>query len=210
MKIRSLEIEATPEELDASSALAELLARLTGQPAPETSNDPHSVPPEDVEADDAAAERAAAEAAETPAPETPDAIPGVADEGQDTVRGLLAKNPNGALFVQFLAETHSWPNVRVHGIKPKGHVAGTPLDYTRYLRVRKQGSQFGGFAYAYPVNGYIHLRLKFDSDAELKAVAPDATLTPQGHKQYGVEITIRDESTLQQALELARMAYDRT
>ena len=168
------------------------------------------IPAEEVDADDAAAQQVAAEAAETPAPSTPDAVPGLAAEGQEVVRGLLDRNPAGELFVRFLAEATTWPSVKVHGIKPKGHTAGTPLDYSRYLRLRKQGSQFGGFACAYPANGYIHLRLNFSSEVERNAVAPDANLTPQGHREYGVEIYIRDESTLKQAVELAQRAYDLT
>lgn len=209
MKIRIFEIEATPDELDSSATLNEILVRLTEDSTTQPS-DTHIVPVEDVEADEAAAAQASVEAAETPAPSTPDAIPGVAAEGQATVRGLLEKNAAAEEFMEFLAEAMTWTNVRVHGIKPKGHVSGTPLDYSRYLRLRKQGSQFGGFAYAYPINGYVHLRLNFDSGEELKALAPDAGLTPQGHKEYGVEIWIKDDSTLKQALELARMAYDRT
>jgi hypothetical protein len=209
MKIRSFEIEATREELDSSSILAELLARLTS-PAGTGDTKPGTVSAKDIEADDAAAQQAAAEAAETPAPSMPDAVPGVPTEGQEVVRGLLDRNPTGDLFVRFLAEATTWPSVLVHGIKPKGHTAGTPLDYSRYLRLRKQGSQFGGFAYAYPANGYIHLRLNFASEDEKNAAAPNATLTPQGHREYGVEIYIRDESTLRQAIELAQRAYDRT
>ncbi|MDQ3592534.1 MAG: hypothetical protein M3386_06505, partial [Actinomycetota bacterium] len=160
---------------------------------------------EEVDADDAAAEQAA----ETPA-ETPDAVPGVAAEGQATVRGLLDRNRAGDHFVRFLAETSGWPHVKVHGIKPTGHVTGTPLDYSRYLRVRKQGSQYGGFAYAFPENGNVSFRLNFATDDDKNAVAPDAELTPKGHREYGVKITITDDSTLKQALDLARQAYDRT
>jgi hypothetical protein len=126
------------------------------------------------------------------------------------VLGLLNKNPAGDHFVQFLAATTSWPHVKVHGIKPKAHVTGTPLDYSRYLRVRKQGSQYGGFAYGHPATGYVLVRLNFVTDDDKNSVAPDALLTPQGHREYGVAITITDDSTLKQAIELARMAYDRT
>ena len=206
MKIRSVEIEATLDEVDASTVLSQLVARLAGEPAV---GDTDTVTVEDGDADKAVAEQTAAEAAETPA-ESPNAVPGVATEGQSTVRGLLGKNRAGDHFVRFLAETIGWPHVNVHGIKPKGHVTGTPLDYSRYLRVRKQGSQYGGFAYAYPVDGWVSLRLNFATEDDKNAVAPDAKLTPKGHREYGVGITITDDSTLKQAIELAHMAYDRT
>lgn len=209
MKIRSFEIEASPEELDASSTLTELLARLTGQ-SNSRPGDSHAVPVEDVEADDAAAEQAAAEAAETPTPTTPDAVPGVAAEGQSTVDRLLDMNPARDQFERFLAETITWPSVRVIGIKPKGHVAGAPLDYSRYLRLRRTGSQFGGFAYIYAETGFCHLRLKMATDNDLHEIAPDAWRTPKGHHEYGVAINIVDDSTLKQAIELARQAYDLT
>lgn len=70
MRIRSFEIEATPAELDTSTVLSELLARLTGQPVAEADGDDRPVAPANVEADDAAAEQADAEAAETPGPDT--------------------------------------------------------------------------------------------------------------------------------------------
>lgn len=210
MKINVISIEATPEEVDASTVLSKAFARLTGQPATDVRDHPQTVPAEDVDADDAAADRAAAEAAETPAPATPDAIPGVASEGQTTVHRLLEKNPASELFVEFVAETSSWPHVGVHGIKPKGHLPGTALDYSRYLRLRKHGSHFGGFAYAYAVDGLINLRLAFESDEELREIAPDAVRLHKGHREYRVNIRVSDESKLKQALELARMAYDAT
>lgn len=76
--------------------------------------------------------------------------------------------------------------------------------------MRKFGSQYGAFAYTYPVDGLVHLRLNFASEAELKAVAPGAWLTPKGHRAYGVAIRIVDDATLKEALELARLAYDAT
>lgn len=209
MRVRCFEIEASPAELDASSTLSDLLARLAGQPASQTSNS-HTVPVENVEADDAVAEQVAAEAAETPTPSTADAVPGVAAEGQEVVRALLEQNSFGDLFEQFLAETTTWPSVAVIGIQRKGHVAGTPLDYSDYLRLRKTGSQFGGFAYVYAGTGFCNFRLKMASDDELDAVAPDAWRTPKGHHEYSVGISIVDESTLRQAIELARQAYDLT
>jgi hypothetical protein len=187
MKINIVAIEATPEEIDSSTVLADALARITGQAPADRGDDPHTVSAEDVEADDAAADLADAEAAETPAP-----------------------NPAGELFVQFLAETTSWPNVKAIGIKRKGHVPGTALDYSRYLRLRKQRSHFGGFAYVYAVDGLVNLRLTFASDAELAEIAPDAWLLEKGHREYRVSIRVTDESTLKQAVDLARMAYDRT
>src|SRR4051794_13115378 len=120
MKIRSFEIEASPAELDASNTLAELLARLAGQPA-RPPGDGHTLPAENVEADDAAAEQATAEAAETPTPASHDTIPGVPVEGQDTVRALLRRNPAGHVFEEFLAQTTAWPSVTATGIKRKGH-----------------------------------------------------------------------------------------
>lgn len=46
-------------------------------------------------------------------------VPGVADDGQATVRAALDRNPAGALFERFLEATLAWDAVRVHGIKRK-------------------------------------------------------------------------------------------
>ncbi|KQU68304.1 hypothetical protein [Phycicoccus sp. Root101] len=203
MKVRSFEIEATPQELDSSTTLNELLRRMAGQSV----RDGAGVAAEDAGSDDAAADLAAT------APVTParqDTIPGVDTEGQDAIRSLLDRNPAGDLFVQFLSETNGWQNVKTLGIKSKGHLLGTPLDYSRYLRLRKTGSQFGGFAYVYAQDGLINLRLAFTSDEELAAIAPDAWRLAVGHREYRVNIRITNESTLGQALRLARQAYDLT
>jgi hypothetical protein len=211
MKIQIVNYEGTPEELDRSRVLQELL----GQDDSTTdvdSTETVPVPVEDVEADDAAADLAAAEEATATAASTSTAseVPGVAQEGQETVRGLLAKNPAGHLFERFLAETTTWPNAKVFGVKPKSHLPGTPLDYHRYLRLRKWGSSFGGFAYVYAVDGTVNLRLAYDTDEELNAIAPNACRLHAGHREYRVNIKITDEETLKQAIELARRAYDLT
>jgi hypothetical protein len=54
------------------------------------------------------------------------------------------------------------------------------------------------------------VRLTFDSEEELHAIAPNAGRTFTGHRAYRVLIRIADDETLKQALTLARMAYDRT
>jgi hypothetical protein len=137
-------------------------------------------------------------------------VPGVAKEGQDTVKEHLAQNPSGDLFLRYLVEIASWPSVRVHGVKRKSAAAGEPLDYSRYLRLRKDGSRFGGFAYVWAIDGTLNLRLSFDTDEELRAIAPDAWRLHSGHREYRVNIRIEDESTLEQGLKLSRAAYEAT
>jgi hypothetical protein len=137
-------------------------------------------------------------------------LPGVPEEGQRTVQAQLANNPAAEYFRRFLAETAAWSNVVVHGIKPKGTQSGAPIDFTRYLRIRRHGSRFGGFVYTYPVDGHVNFRLAFESDEELHGIAPDAWRSTKGHHQYRTSIRILDEETLRQALELAKMAYKRT
>ena len=71
------------------------------------------------------------------------------------------------------------------------------------------GSSVGGFAYVFPESGHINFRLSFNTDQELATIAPSAWRTQTGHEQYRVTMQLRDEN-LEEALALARMAYDRT
>lgn len=195
--LRSVELEASVEEIESSPVVAELIDRLTRRQQPAA-----AAPLLDEDDDDDSASGDGGASIE--------AVPGVAAEGQPVVLGLLAHNPAAELFVRFLAETTAWTAVRVHGVKPKGTRSGAPLDYSRYLRLRKQGSQYGGFAYVQPIDGTVLLRLNMASDAELAALAPAARRLHAGHREYRVNIRIEDETTLQQALTLARRAYDLT
>lgn len=204
MKVTVFEIEGTADELKESPALAAVVERLSNRAVHVPDSD------FDVDADDAAAEVADAEASAAPAPNEPGAVPGVSADGQADVREQLTKNPAPELFEKFLADTTSWPKVKVHGIKIRRSPAGAPLDYTRYLRVRKAGSQFGGFVYVNPTTGTIEPRLNFPDDDALQAVAPAARRTFTGHRAYRAAIEIVDQSTLAQALDLARQAYDLT
>lgn len=193
MKLKRIEIEATVEELENSPVLAELFAALAS---------PASLEYDETESLDVEGE------------EVPDVggadVPGVASEGQSAVKAQLAGNPAAEYFRRFLAEASGWPKVAVHGIKPKGSKSGAPLDYTRYLRIRRTGSQFGGFAYVRAVDGHVNLRLTFDSDEELHRFAPTAWRPTTGHREYRVSVRIVDQDSLDQALQLARSAYERT
>ncbi|MEV6840572.1 hypothetical protein AB0N17_39880 [Streptomyces sp. NPDC051133] len=135
-------------------------------------------------------------------------VPGVADEGQETVKAQLAFNSAAQQFIDFLAQAASWENVGVHGIKRHTWQEGEPLDYSGYLRLRRKGSQYGGFVYAFPSTGVINFRLRHSD--EIDKLAPDANPVITGHRQYRVNIQIRDEATLQQALVLAEGAYEAT
>lgn len=147
-------------------------------------------------------------ALEEPTPTDP--IPGVSPDGQAAVQKLLDENPAGELFRAFLAEVTTWPGVAVHGIKLRGSDDTAPRDFTRYLRLRRSGSQLGGFAYGWPVDGSVNMRLNYDTDAELHDLAPAASRTSTGHREYRVWIKIEDEATLEQTITLARIAYDLT
>ncbi|MFJ5658695.1 hypothetical protein ACIQD5_35860, partial [Streptomyces microflavus] len=137
-------------------------------------------------------------------------LPGVPDEGQEAVRALLRRSPAPDLFVRFLAEATRWENVQVHGIKRQNAQPGAPLDYSGYLRLRRQGSQFGGFAYVYAEHSSINLRLHHTRD-QLDAIgATRARTRNTGHRAYRVSIDLTDESSLTQALRLAALAYDAT
>ncbi|UOB08703.1 hypothetical protein MQE23_06360 [Streptomyces sp. HP-A2021] len=195
MKLTYLRFEGTPEELDASEVVRELVQQLPGtvdtaRPTPRVVADPDSDDVVDfgwqVEGD----------------------VPGVADEGQETVKAQLAFNPAAQQFIDFMAEAGSWESVGVHGIKRKTWQEGDPLDYSGYLRLRRKGSQFGGFAYAFASTGVVNFRL-LHSD-EIAELAPDAYPLATGHRRYRVNIQIRDENTLKQALALAELAYDAT
>ncbi|MEW9513687.1 hypothetical protein [Streptomyces bacillaris] len=137
-------------------------------------------------------------------------LPGVPDEGQEAVRALLRRSPAPDLFVRFLAEATRWENVKVHGIKRQNSQPGAPLDYSRYLRLRRQSSQFGGFAYVYAEHSSINLRLNHTRD-QLDAIgATRARTRDTGHRAYRVSIDLTDETSLTQALHLAELAYAAT
>lgn len=200
----NFKFEGTEDELRESPGLAALMEGLStwATRAPDATFDP--------DADDAAAEMADAEAATPPAATGPGTIPGVPVDGQDAVRAQLDENRASELFERFLAETATWPSAKVVGIKPRRSPVGSPLDYSRYLRIRKEGSQLGAFVYVNPASGLVEPRLHYATDAELHAVAPRAERHDKSHPAYRVNIYIVDEETLDQALSLARLAYDRT
>jgi hypothetical protein len=188
MKLTVFQFEGTAEELDASQALREL-------------TQPHHGTTTVVQQ--------AAQPGQA-APGVPSRIPGVADEGQDAVRALLRRSPAPALFVRFLAAATGWDNVGVHGIKRKGAEAGDPLDYSRYLRLRRQGSQLGGFAYIYAEYSTINLRLNYgEAQLDELGITTARTLTT-GHREYRVNVDLTDETSLADALQLAELAYNAT
>jgi hypothetical protein len=193
MKISILEVEATPAELEAAPAVLAALQRLGSSPRAiaiardETSSDVPRAPA---------------------VPRGDQYVPGVADEGQDVVRALLLRNPAAERFRDFLGETTSWPKVAAFGVKRKSRRPSDPLDYSDYLRLRKQGSSVGGFAYTWPESGRITFRLKLTDD-ELSAVATSARTVQAGHREYRVVIDLRHDN-LDEALALARRAYELT
>ncbi|WP_030759277.1 MULTISPECIES: hypothetical protein [unclassified Streptomyces] len=137
-------------------------------------------------------------------------VPGVAEEGQETVRRLLERSPAPELFTAFLQEATQWPNVGVHGIRRKNAAEVEVLDYSRYLRLRKQGSQFGGFAYVYAERSSINLRLSMTQGELAGAGIGSARVLTTGHREYRVSVDLKDRAGLDDALRLARMAYDAT
>lgn len=196
MKVRHFEIEVTVDEIESSALLARLLTAAMGL-GTLGDEDPEEI----FGTKNEGATRDSVKGED---------LPGVPEEGQRTVQAQLANNPAAAHFRRFLAETSAWPNVVVHGIKPKGTQSGAPIDFTRYLRIRRHGSRFGGFVYTYPIDGHVNFRLAFETDEELHSIAPDAWRSTKGHHQYRTSIRILDEETLRQALELAGIAYKRT
>ncbi|MFC8230662.1 hypothetical protein [Streptomyces sp. NPDC057287] len=137
-------------------------------------------------------------------------IPGVAEEGQAAVRAQLARNSTSHVLLQFLRQAAQWDNVGVHGIKRKGAPAGTPLDYSRYLRMRKRGSQFGGFAYLWAESGIVNLRLDHSHEQLAKMGVTRARTLTTGHRAYRVSVDLVDEVSLSDALQLAELAYAAT
>ncbi|MEU7209929.1 hypothetical protein AB0B06_16100 [Streptomyces sp. NPDC044989] len=195
MKLTYVCFEGTPQELDASEAVRELVRQGSATVdavswAPRAVVDPESDDEVDfgwlVEGD----------------------VPGVVEEGQSTVKAQLAFNRAAQQFLDFMTEATSWESVGVHGIKRKTWQEGDPLDYTGYLRLRRKGSQYGGFVYAFPSTGVINFRLQYGD--KIAQLAPDAYPLTKGNDQYRVNIQIHDESTLRQALALAELAHDAT
>lgn len=187
MKVTVIQFEGTPEELDASDVLRRVVDPAPGSVRTVVRSEGGEALPDDR-------------------------VPGVADEGQEAVRQLLESSPAPQLFIEFLAKTTSWEKVMLHGIKRKGAQPGAPLDYSRYLRLRKQGSPFGGFAYVYPGFSTINLRLNC-TDEQLKSmgILTARTLTT-GHQEYRVSVDLApgSEQSLADALTLADLAYNAT
>ncbi|GAO12818.1 hypothetical protein TPA0598_13_00020 [Streptomyces lydicamycinicus] len=186
MKLTVFQFEGTPQELDASEALRALTghgaAHVLAFSAPGASS----------------------------ANATLGNVPGVPEEGQETVRRLLGRGPAPELFVAFLREVVEWPKVGVHGIKRKKAIVGEPLDYNQYLRLRKQGSLLGGFAYIYAERSSINLRLSH-TEQELQAMGVgSARVLTTGPHEYRVSVDLTDQASLDDALRLARIAYDAT
>ncbi|MEU8650738.1 hypothetical protein [Streptomyces sp. NPDC048737] len=195
MKLTYFCFEGTPQELDASEVVRELLQQRPGT-ADTARRTPRVVA--DPDSDDFADFGWRVEGD----------VPGVADEGQETVKAQLAFNPAAQQFIDFMTEAGSWESAGVHGIKRKTWQEGEPLDYSGYLRLRRKGSQYGGFAYAFASTGLINFRLQHSD--EIAELAPDAYPLTTGHRRYRVSIQIRDEKTLKQALALAELAYSAT
>ncbi|MFD3566015.1 hypothetical protein [Streptomyces sp. NPDC058667] len=188
MRVTVFQFEGTPEELDTCQALRELTQSQEGSASVVHNSSP----------------------ADPAGKSLPSLIPGVPDEGQDTVRALLRHSPAPELFVRFLAVTAGWENVFVYGIKRKEAPAGAPLDYSRYLRLRKQGSQKGGFAYVYPERNSINLRLNHTA-RQLEELGTTAARTlTTGYPEYRVSVDLTDERSLNDALRLAELAYNAT
>jgi hypothetical protein len=185
MKVTVFQFEGTPEELDASLVLKELTNHHRGAVSvvPDGGRDSGTLPAR---------------------------IPGVADEGQETVRQLLLRSPAPGLFIRFLDETTRWDNVGVYGIKRKNALPGAPLDYSRYLRLRRQGSQFGGFAYVYAEHSTINLRLNYSQQQLDELGIKSARTLTTGHQEYRVSVDLTDETSLADALQLAELAYNAT
>ncbi|MFE2746229.1 hypothetical protein ACFXKX_18100 [Streptomyces scopuliridis] len=188
MKLTVFQFEGTAEELDASQTLRELtqpdhgMTTVVQRPGPTSSASPSST----------------------------SRVPGVAEEGQEAVRALLRRSPAPELFVRFMAEATQWENVGVHGIKLKGAGLGDPLDYSRYLRLRKQGSQLGGFAYVYAQYSTINLRLSYGQKQLDELGIARARILTTGHREYRISVDLTDELSLREALRLAELAYNAT
>lgn len=106
MKLTYVCFEGTPQELDESEAVRELVRQWSGtvdtvRRTPRAVVDPESDDEVDfgwlVEGD----------------------VPGVVEEGQSTVKAQLAFNPAAQQFLDFMMEATSWEGVVVHGIKRK-------------------------------------------------------------------------------------------
>ncbi|MFF4841075.1 hypothetical protein [Streptomyces collinus] len=195
MKLTYVCFEGTPEELDASEVVRELVQQPSGTVAA-ARRTPRVVA--DLESDDEVDFGWSVEGD----------VPGLAEEGQSTVKAQLAFNPAAQQFLDFMTEATSWESVGVYGIKRKSWQQGDPLDYTGYLRLRRRGSQYGGFVYAFASTGVINFRLQHSD--EIAELAPDAYPLTKGNYQYRVNIQVHDESTLKQALALAQLAYGAT
>ncbi|MEV5358594.1 hypothetical protein [Streptomyces sp. NPDC052693] len=183
MKVTVFQFEGTPEELDASHVLKRLTHQHRGPVPVATEDAPDALPVR---------------------------IPGVADEGQEAVRQLLGRSPAPGLFIRFLEETTRWDNVGVYGIKRKNALPDAPLDYSRYLRLRRQGSQFGGFAYVYAEYSTINLRLNYNQQQLDELGIKSARTLTTGHREYRVSVDLTDEASLADALQLAELAYNAT
>ena len=180
MKVRIIELEGTPEELAESPYLRHIAS--------------HEVPIE----------------------------PPRTEEGDRANRGALAMYPevvaslersprpprgeSRALIERFLAEVLGWPDVEAR----LGKSSRTDDGQTRYLRLHRRGSQLGAFAYVYPARMSVRTRLNH-LDIKGRKYAQKRNVRTDGDNvnPYQVRIDLRDSDAVKEAIELAKLAYDR-
>lgn len=101
------------------------------------------------------------------------------------------------LFDRLIAEVSSWPDVRIWG-------GSSQYPERRRIFFSRQDSQLGAFAWLLPKLRNVRLRLDH-SDAD-----PHSRATMLNRKDpYRLRVTLESEEDLKEAIELARLAYNR-
>lgn len=180
MKVRIIELEGTPEELAESPYLRNIAT--------------HEVP------------------TEPPSPEEADRGNAGPLAMYPEVVAALERNPRPprgearALIERFLAEVLAWPDVEAR----RGKSSRTDDGQTRYLRLHRRGSQLGAFAYVYPARMSVRMRLNH-ADIEGRKYAQKRGVRTEGEdvNPYQVRLDLRDSDAVAEAIELAKVAYER-
>ena len=109
------------------------------------------------------------------------------------------------LLEVFLSEVLSWGDVEPR----RGKSTKTDDAKTRYIRLHRRGSAQGAFVYLYPARVSMRLRLQHEDITGTKfAGKRKVDRTGEAPNPYQVRLDLRSQAAVEEAIALARKAYD--
>lgn len=126
----------------------------------------------------------------------------------EVVDALDQRAPRGEprrLLERFLAEVLSWGDVEPR----RGKSTKTEDAKTRYIRLHRRGSAQGAFVYLYPARVSMRLRLQHEEISGAKfAGKRKVDRTGETPNPYQVRLDLRSDDAVEEAIALARKAYE--